>query len=435
MSLPTWNRKAPARAAITATISAFAVLAATSIATADVSKSGAAGPQGQHAFAQQQQAFGWGNTGYQAVPFAGQSFGEQAFGAQQQSFAPAAGVPSGYSGYAAVPASTYNGAGAAQGQVPAYTGQLPAGYSGVPSGYGFPAQDGEGYGFAPQGTEGYGFPGQGVNAYGIPGPTSAPSYGYNPFGAQGGFDTFAAPSFGFAPSEPNYAPAERYNGGSVAPASVVKAKPQPASAAEVNSGYTYEVAPSSGSQFVGTSTEIVPATSAYTEADPYRSITQSAPAAYAPQGNATYQIVEPSYSQAYDEATRAVAAPAPVQTVPAQNFQAFQPAPGAASGYEFSAPVAVAPTPEYYDLNAAASIAAPASGHFVQVGAFRDPNRANNLINKLASSGEQAFIVPAQVRGKLYHRVRIAAGDQGDARAVRNRVRNLGYYEARVVKG
>lgn len=71
----------------------------------------------------------------------------------------------------------------------------------------------------------------------------------------------------------------------------------------------------------------------------------------------------------------------------------------------------------------------------VQVAAFRDANRANTLVDKLRSAGEEAFAVEALVRGKTFYRVRVAGGSKGAARQTRNRVRNLGYYEATIVKG
>ena len=78
---------------------------------------------------------------------------------------------------------------------------------------------------------------------------------------------------------------------------------------------------------------------------------------------------------------------------------------------------------------------APASTHFVQVAAFLDQNRAERLVRKLQAAGESPIVTQGNVRGKLWHRVRIPALDKADARMVQGRVRGLGYYEARMVRG
>lgn len=483
MSLPAWNRKAPSRAAIAATLSALTVFGASSVATADVSQN-----------PYQQPAFGYGFQGQQQLPAApyGPGFG---YGPQAASFAaPVQSAP-------------------------------PQGYAQpVPQGYGQPAPV-PGFGL-PQPAPGFGLPG----GYPVPG---APAPGFGPYG--GGFPGFGPSSqWGhFAPSEPNYAPHERAGAQAPAPvaavASAPAARPAPAAQASAKQGtkpaapasattsdYSYELAPATNSTYVGSSTQYSAAPTTY--ADPYQSIANQQ------SGGSTYQITTPAYTQQYDTQVSAqpaapdysnyVAAPeynvSPSYTAPAAapapapNYTVAAPAPLAPTntgGYEYQGSTSyetaspsyqqatpsyqqaapsyqqqpaqsyqqAAPAPsyqqnpqsyeqapaDYYDLSAsaaaaAAAVAAPAyevaayappqqaaprGGHFVQVGAFLDQARAARLVNKLGASGQQAFIVPAQVRGRLYHRVRISGGSKRDARAIRNQVRELGYYEARVVKG
>ena len=470
MSLPAWNRKAPSRAAIAATLSALTVFGASSVAIADVSQN-----------PYQQPAFGYGFQGQlPAAPYGpGFGYGQQAasFGAPAQSAAP--------QGYAQ-PAP----------QVPGYGLPVP----------GYPAPGASAPGFAPA-------PGFGT----APGFPAAP--GFAPYG--GGFPDYGFSSqWGhFAPSEPNYAPHER--AGSTAPASAAKAPAQPAArvaaparpgtkpapaTATTSSDYSYEIEPATNATYVGSSTQFGTAPTTY--ADPYQSIVNQQ------SGGTSYQAVTPSYTQQYDASSSSTSyqqaapapdysnyvpapeynvsptqsAPAPTQQTyaPAKNYAVAAPAPQAptnVSGYEYQsaapsyqqpAPAYQQPAPsyqqavpsfqqspqsyeqapaDYYDLSAsqaAAAVAAPSTyevsayappqqvrrgGHFVQVGAFLDQARAARLVNKLGASGQQAFIVPAQVRGRLYHRVRIGGGSKRDARTIRDQVRELGYYEARVVKG
>ena len=474
MSLPAWYPKAPSRAVIATALCALTVFGASSVAVADVS---------------QQAAQGYGlpapGFGYQGQPSFG--YGQPSFGYGQPSFgAPAPGYPG------VQPASTYT----------------------VPQGYGAPAQEiqvpqvAPGYaGQIPQVAPGYAgqvpqFPGYAEPAIpGYPAPFGAPGFGPDPYGFGPAFGFGYGP---FAPSEPNYAPAEPERPAAPEPASVATTPAEPATppartvtveapqatttVSASSSDYSYEIAPATGSTYVGTSTQIDTGPATYS--DPYQAIqSQQAPA---PQQE--YQVVSPSYTQEYEslpsyaapapapapasQAYTAAPAPAPQTYAPAPQPQAYAPAPAPApqaystapapapqqgtvvvGGYEYTAAPAPAPqSADYYDLSeataaaAAAAIvaapnqfdvaafavpqqAAPVGGYFVQVGAFLDRNRAVNLVNQLASGGQSAFIVPAQVRGRLYHRVRIGAGNRRDARAIRDQVRELGHYEARVVKG
>lgn len=402
MSLPASNRKAPSRAAIAATLSALTVFGASSALAVDT-----AAPGTQQGYGYGQPAFGFGFQGQ--MPPA--SFG---YGQQQ--------VPAGYgapSGYAVQPASTLN-APAAQGFA-------------APQGFAQPAPQG----FAQQPVpQGFGAP-QPFPGYGVPGGYAAPVGGFDPYAAMQGFGAQSSQWGQFAPSEPNYAPAERNAAQAAAPAaSAPAAAPvmESATTATVAPDYSYEVvpaAPASTATYVGNSQQITSGGN-----DPY----QAVPA----QQQGSYAVAQPSYTQQYDAVAPAPqAAPVPQETVNLGGYE-YQPVPQqpAADYYDLSAQTAAAaaaavaaPAPAYEVSSYAPQQVAPVAGHFVQVGAFLDANRANNLVNKLGAAGEQAFIVSAQVRGKLYHRVRVVAASKRDARVARDRIRNLGYYEARMVKG
>ncbi len=469
MSLPAWNRKAPSRATIAATLSALTVFGASSVATADVSQNG-----------YQQPAYGYGFQGQQlpAAPF-GPAFG---YGPQSAPFDA-------------------------------------------------PVQSAAPQGYAPQ-VPGYGLPQQ-VPGFGLPGGFPVPgALGFNQFGGGFQDYGFSSQWGNFAPSEPNYAPHERAGTKAPAPVAATaseqrvpaNAGTKPAPATATTSDYSYEIAPTTNSTYVGSSTQFNTAPTTYS--DPYQSIANQQSSATGYQTTTGYQTATPSYTQQYDSSTSytetapaqdysnyvaapeynvapsysapaatpnyTVAAPAPAAPAPVnvgryeyQSTSSYEEAPSyqqaapsyqqaapsyqqqAAPSYQQAAPSyqqavpsyqqavpSYEPAPaDYYDLNAsraAAAVAAPSyevaayapqqqvaprGGHFVQVGAFLDQARANRLVNKLGASGQQAFIVPAQVRGRLYHRVRIGAGSKRDARVIRNQVRELGYYEARVVKG
>ena len=429
MSLPASNRKAPSRAVIAATLLALGATSAV-----------AQNAQPNYGFAQQQQF---------AAPYG--------YAQQQAPF----GAPAGFPGYAIQPASTFNQQPAAQGfaapapQQPSYAApaapQQPA--------YAAPQQAPQGYGTAPQPFPGYGVPG----GFPVPGAVGAPIAGFNPYG-----DPYGASSqwSQFAPSEPTYAPAERAPAAvAAAPAPAAPATMQPIESATVATtvapDYTYEVAPATGSTYVGSSAEFT------TGVDPYQAIPAQPAPAYTQQYQAAPQQPQQPQQPAYTQQPQQPAYTQQYEVAPQQPQQQYEatasyPAPQESvnvGGYEYQA-APQQPSTDYYDLSAqtaaaaAAALAtaapqqqvvvaqptyaapvAPRGAHFVQVGAFVDPGRANNLVNQLGSKGEQAIIIPAQVRGKLYHRVRVIAASQRDARVVRDRIRNLGYYEARVVKG
>ncbi len=297
----------------------------------------------------------------------------------------------------------------------------------------------------------------------------------------------------FAPAEPTYAPAEplrpSYSAAPApaAPATYESVDVTPAAAAPAAApAYKYEMAPASSSPtYVGASTEIGGAYQAApvaTAANPYEVVIGQSGAVQSVDGNATYTATA-AYQEAPVYQAAPAYAPAPAyQAAPAyEAAPAYQPAPAyeAAPAYESSA---VAPTyetqtggyemttevpaytaattygtegyaaaPAYqaapaYEAAPAYQAALPAqqygsssfsSGnqHFVQVGAFRNIARAERLVRKLQASGEQPIITQAEVRGKLFHRVRVPAMDKRDAKMVQSRIRGLGYYEARMVRG
>ena len=256
----------------------------------------------------------------------------------------------------------------------------------------------------------------------IPNPAGAPIYGGY------GQPMQAASASMYAPAEPSYAPAEplRPNYSAAQP---VAAQPtyesidvtQSAAAPLPASSYSYQMAPATGSTYVGQSQEIAP--SYTTSADPYSVVTQGS-SAYEMGGTATSV---PAYNTTATTMGTPTYEPAPAAY---QAAPAYEPAPSyaPAPSYESSSITA----PSYYGQSSSFS---SGSNHFVQVGAFRNIARAERLVRKLQSAGEQPIITQATVRGKLYHRVRIPAADKRDAAYVRDRVRGLGYYEARTVRG
>lgn len=277
----------------------------------------------------------------------------------------------------------------------------------------------------------------------------------------------------FAPAEPTYAPAEplRPNYAAApatyapaAPATYAPAAPAPAQYESVDvtpapaapattaapapattQTYSYEMAPAtSAPAYVGQSTEIgtTYATAPATEtapANPYEVVIgqtgeiKSYEAAPAYQEAPAYQPA-PAYdstaTSGYEMTTTVEAAPA----YPAATSYATQ-------GYETvtAAPAYEAATPTYQAAIASTDFGSSSfsngSNHFVQVGAFRNPARAERLVRKLQGAGEQPIVTQAIVRGKQYHRVRVPAMDKRDAKAVQTRIRGLGYYEARMVRG
>jgi len=59
---------------------------------------------------------------------------------------------------------------------------------------------------------------------------------------------------------------------------------------------------------------------------------------------------------------------------------------------------------------------APSSGFWgVQIGAFTVRESAENLASEVREKGHEAFVIPAEVGGKQYYRVRVKAGDNRKA--------------------
>ena len=433
------NRRASPSAFILAAISGF-TLVATAVSAETGAFYGFSAPK-----APAQQGYAAPQKGPQGQPYHGGPLAQNH--APSHSVATSAGYPAYAQGY---PAHGYGGHGYGAQSYPAPYGGAAAYGAPVP-GYG-PAVPASVYGQPPQG---YGYP--------VPGVAGIPAV--DPYGNY--------PNFGsslFAPAEPIYAPAERFGGGSstaTAPAEPATAAAErvttaPAgdyveiapssSAAATGSGYSVEAPATDSATYVGPSQQIAPASS-YQTTDPYSVILQQQPAAPQQPVYEPYKPVYDQYEQAapqpvqqYQSYEQAAPAPQPVpqyqsyeQAAPApqpvQQYQSYEqtviaPAPvQAAPAYEFGAVAAPSPASPTYS-------SVPAGSHFVQVGAFRDPNRAERLVSMLAAAGEPAFIVPAIVRGKQFYRVRVSAGDsKRDAKYVRDRIRNLGHYEARIVKG
>jgi len=256
----------------------------------------------------------------------------------------------------------------------------------------------------------------------------------------------AAPSYA-APATPDYktATAPAYQ-----PAATPSYQTAPATTYQSATAPAYQTAPSYEAAPVQQSATSYQAAPAYQAATPTY---ETAPAAYQPQ--TTYEA-----APAYQSQTSYEAAPATTyEAAPSyQSATSYEAAPAyetqsTASSYEMTTEAApIYQEAPSYGTQGYETVAAPAystndfgtstsssfssgNGHFVQVGAFRNPARAERLVRKLQGAGEQPIITQATVRGKLFHRVRVPAMDKRDASTVRTRIRGLGYYEARTVRG
>lgn len=123
----------------------------------------------------------------------------------------------------------------------------------------------------------------------------------------------------------------------------------------------------------------------------------------------------------------------PSAPAPAPEYAAPAPAP------EYTAPAA--PAPEYAAPAPAAQPAAPVAeapasvNHYVQLGAFTNTSNAEKLVREMTARGENVFIDPTTVNDRTFHRVRVGPiASREDAWAALNRVRGLGYGDARVVR-
>ncbi len=193
------------------------------------------------------------------------------------------------------------------------------------------------------------------------------------------------------------------------------------------------------------------AASTYQAAPAYEKAPSTYQAAPAYESAASKYQAAPAYetaAPAYETAVPAYQSQTSVYEAPQETAPAYQAASSySAQGYEtVTAAPAYEPAPAYETAAPAYTDAAAQLGynpssfssgsdHFVQVGAFRNLQRAERLVRKLQGAGEQPIITQANVRGKLYHRVRVPAADRRDASNVQSRIRGLGYYEARTVRG
>ena len=83
---------------------------------------------------------------------------------------------------------------------------------------------------------------------------------------------------------------------------------------------------------------------------------------------------------------------------------------------------------------ALASASPPAALYRIQAGAFGDPANAQRVVGQLASAG-QALIEPVQHNGATLYRVTLpGSADEGEAWALRDRVAQLGFADARVIR-
>jgi rare lipoprotein A len=151
-------------------------------------------------------------------------------------------------------------------------------------------------------------------------------------------------------------------------------------------------------------------------------------------------------------ASRPLAPPAPVASQP---LAPVGPAPQAQSQYAqnqyASSGSSYGPTPVTYAPTAMPGYSAPSrrvyapqpirpasadSGMYrVQAGAYSNPDAAQRVANQLASAG-QASVEPVSREGgaTLYRVMLQASNDEGEAWALRDRVAELGYADARVIR-
>ena len=208
---------------------------------------------------------------------------------------------------------------------------------------------------------------------------------------------------------------------------------------------TYEAAPSYQSATPTTTYQAAPAYQSATpttyEAAPSSSYQSATPTTY--EAAPAYQSATPTTYEAapaYETSSNASSYEMTTEAAPIYSAGTSYSAQGYETVASTTAPAyEAAPAYQSTDYSSAygtsSSSFSSGNNHFVQVGAFRNPARAERLVRKLQGAGEQAIITQATVRGKLFHRVRVPAIDKRDASAVRSRIRGLGYYEARTVRG
>jgi TolA-binding protein len=79
-------------------------------------------------------------------------------------------------------------------------------------------------------------------------------------------------------------------------------------------------------------------------------------------------------------------------------------------------------------INSAAS-----DKYSVQVGAFRDPARANGLAQRLRSRGYAVYLLTTEVRGELFHRVRVGTFENTqEAQAIIDRLKEQEHLSGRI---
>ncbi len=168
----------------------------------------------------------------------------------------------------------------------------------------------------------------------------------------------------------------------------------------------------------------------------YASNTTTAPSRPIPRAETSYAAT-PSYSTppvytpppAYSAVQVASATPPPVPV-------SSSPLPPVSAAAPQSLPAASAPMPAAAPVLASAPLQAPSPAllYRVQAGAFSDPANAQRVASQLATAG-QAQIERVQHNGATLYRVMLPGpADEGEAFALRDRVAQLGFADARVIR-
>ena len=134
----------------------------------------------------------------------------------------------------------------------------------------------------------------------------------------------------------------------------------------------------------------------------------------------------PTYASPSTRSPAQTYASAPASAAPGQTSSASQPPVAVSSS---ALPPAAAPA-----QLAAVVPQAQAALYRIQAGAFSDPANAQRVASQLASAG-QALIEPVQRNGATLYRVMLPGpADEGQAFALRDRVAQLGFADARVIR-
>ena len=149
----------------------------------------------------------------------------------------------------------------------------------------------------------------------------------------------------------------------------------------------------------------------------------------------------PQFAPQFSARTRAAAVdpPAPLRAPPAMALAAGAPTPASVSSSVLppAAPTTQAAlqlASQTFPAPAPVTVAAPTLLYRIQAGAFSDPVNAQRVAGQLASAG-QAQIEPVQHNGATLYRVMLPGPtDEAEAFALRDRVAQLGFADARVIR-